>query len=391
MGRFFGPRQARALTLTDAGVPDRSFGAPGSPASAEDAMRHSGVWAAIRLRANLISTLPVDVFTKRADGSQVEATKPRLFSRPAAGMLWHEWMYATQADLDRYGNTFGLIVARENGWPAQIELWAAREVTVITDGPGGPILRYRYRGKEYPAVDVWHERQYVAAGMPLGLSPIAYAAYSIGSYLSAQDFALQWFAAGAHPSGTLRHTELANIPGEILSAAKARFKAAVASRDLFVTGKEWEYSPSAVDANTAQFLAQMTYGIADVARWLDVPVISIDGAPNGSASLSYSNVTQDTLSLLIRHLGPAIARRELTLSANAMPQPRFLKLNSDALLRLDPTARTDLMVKQIDAWLLAPDEGRLLLNRPPLTPEQIAQLEARKTKPDTTPTGGTAA
>jgi HK97 family phage portal protein len=397
MGALFGrsaPTQTRAANLSAllaaAEVDVRgAAGLTGVPATPSQSMRHSGVWAAIRLRANLISTLPVDGFTKTGTlGAQVQKPAPLtpLFTRPAAGMLWHEWVYATQADLDRYGNAFGRIVARQNGWPVQVELWSAADVTVR--GAGMLVTEVRHGGRAYDPVDVWHERQYLAAGVPLGLSPIAHAAWSTGTYLSAQQFALDWFSNGAHPSGTLRHTQAAELDPKLLDAVKARFKAAVAGRDLFATGSEWEYTPNAVDASTAQFLEQMTYGITDVARWFDVPATAIDGSPNGHASLSYANVTADNLQLLVRHLAPAITRRELTLSANALPQPRFAKFNTDALLRLDPMGRTDLMAKQADAGFLTIDEARELENRPPLTPEQWEQYLALKSARKGTPADG---
>lgn len=379
MGLLFGKR-ALDLSKVEQWAERVGYGNGASPAGSATALRHSGVWAALRLRANLISTLPVDVFTKTGPvGAEIQkpATKTRLFTRPADGMLWHEWLYATQMDLDRFGNCFGHIAAREGGWPAQVELWSAADVSVIVKG--GLITGYRHGGETFAPVDVWHERQYVAAGIPVGLSPVAYAAWSIGGYLSAQQFALDWFTNGAHPAGTLRHTEEANLDPKVLSTAKARFKVATQNGDIFATGKEWEYTPGAIDANTAQFIEQQRWGINDVARWFDVPSDSIDGSVSGQ-SVTYANVSQRQLNLLVNHLAPAITRRELSLSANALPAPRFVKLNSDALLRLDPTARTELLAKQIDAWMLTPDEGRALADRPPLTPEQIALLIARDRK-----------
>lgn len=41
----------------------------------ETALRHSAIWACLRLRANLVSTMPVDLF-RRVDGIQVEVPKP---------------------------------------------------------------------------------------------------------------------------------------------------------------------------------------------------------------------------------------------------------------------------------------------------------------------------
>lgn len=391
MGRLFGPRngggQRRGLSLDDMGIPSRTAsGVSGQPATPDRALRFSAVWAALRLRADLISTLPVDVFRRTADGGQVPAPDTPLFRRPADGLLWHEWLYSTQMDLDRYGNCFGQIVARQSGYPTQIELWPASEVQVLMDGR--LIRSYRYGRTEFDPADVWHERQYTVAGYPVGLSPLAYAAWAIGGGVAAQEFGLDFYATGAHPSGVLRNTEEAMLDPTLLAAVKERFKAAVANRDLFATGKEWEFSPIAVDANSAQFLSQQQHTAVDVARFIGVPATSIDAAVAGQ-SVTYANIAQNQLHLLVNYLGAPVVRRERALTANALPAPRFVKLNTDAMLRLDPMGRTELEAKQIDARILTPDEGRGLENRPPLTPEQVAQFAELFPKESTPTTGGT--
>lgn len=339
-------------------------------------MRFSAVWAALRLRADLISTLPVDVLRDApGGGGQVAAPKTRLFTRPADGILWPEWMYSTQMDLDRHGNCAGLIEARESGYPVQIEPWDSSAVTFRLKGRR--IVRIVYDRVEYDPFEVWHERQYTVGGFRVGLSPLAYAAWTVGAALSAQEFGLEWFANGAHPSGTLRHTEAANLDARVLDAAKARFREAVANRDIFATGKEWEYTPATVDASSAQFLEAMAQSAVDVARYIGVPAAAIDAAVSGQ-SITYANLSQQQLHLLVNYLTAPIVRREWALTMNALPAPRVVKFNTDALLRMDPTGRTELMAKQIDAWLTSPDEGRALNNLPPLTPEQVAQLQARK-------------
>lgn len=365
----------RALTLGDVGVPPRpGAGRLGRPATTSEALRFSAVWAALRLRCDLISTLPVDVFRK-VPGGQVEAPATRLFRRPADGILWPEWMYSTQMDLDRHGNCAGLIEARENGYPVQIEPWDTSQVTFRLKGRR--IVRIVYDRVEYDPSEVWHERQYTVAGFRVGLSPLAYAAWTIGAALSAQEFGLDWFANGAHPSGTLRHTEAANLDPIVLTAAKEQFRTAVANRDIFATGKEWEYSPATVDASSAQFLEAMAQSSVDVARYIGVPATAIDAAVQGQ-SLTYSNMTMDQMRLLVNYLNAPVVRREWKFTMDALPSPRFLKFNTDALLRLDPTARTELQIKQIGSWLSFPDEGRALNNLPPLTPEQVAQLQSMK-------------
>lgn len=375
---LFWRSQQRAVTLSGAGVESRSGRgrATGAPASVETALRFSAVWGALRLRSDLISTLPVDVFRK-VGKAQVAAPKSRLFTRPAEDMLWTEWFAATQMDLDRYGNALGHIEARENGYPVQIEPWAAGEVSVRMKGRR--IVGYRYDGRNYDKGEVWHERQYTPAGWRVGLSPLAYAAWAVGVSLSAQEFSLDWYANGAHPSGTLRHTEESELPPGVLDVAKERFREAVGNRDLFVTGKEWEYTPATVDASSAQFLEAMGAGAVDVARYIGVPATAIDAAVRGQ-SLTYANVSQNQLHLLVNFLTAPVVRREAALTANALPAPRFVKLNTDALLRMDPQTRTEMTAAQIDAWLTTPDEGRELNNLPPLTEEQVALLQAMKAR-----------
>ena len=220
---------------------------------------------------------------------------------------------------------------------------------------------------------VWHERQYTVPGLVVGLSPLAYAAWSIGGYLSAQQFALDFFASGASPTGHLRNTARTVDPDRA-DRYKSRFKAAVANRDVLVTGNDWEFTMAEVPASTTMFLDSMKYGISDVARFFGVPADLIDGE-SGSSSITYANVTQRNLQLLILNLGPAIIRRERALSA-ALPAPRFVKLNTDALLRMDPAAREQMLVAQVAGRTLAPSEARALDNRPPFTPEQLAEFDA---------------
>src|SRR5690348_10251994 len=82
-------------------IPRRSSGGKVTVTS-ETALRHSAVWAACRLRANVISTLPVDCY-RRVDGWQVEVPKPPVLVNPSGDRIdITEWLYSSQFDLDRY-------------------------------------------------------------------------------------------------------------------------------------------------------------------------------------------------------------------------------------------------------------------------------------------------
>jgi HK97 family phage portal protein len=335
----------------------------------EDALRHSAVWACLRLRADLVSTMPQDVY-RRIGGIQVGVTKPPVLISPGGEQVdMLEWMYSTQFDLDSCGNTFGLITALDAmGLPAQIELVPYTAVTVLVKNG---VVRYRIGSTEYEASKVWHEKQFTSSGLHVGLSPIAYAAMSINGYLSAQEFAAEWFGNSAIPAARLKNTQRV-VPQDVSQKIKERFKSSMANGDLFVHGNDWEYEMISAKASESQFLEERRFGLGDVCRFLGVPGDMID-AETSSGSITYANVTQRNLQLLIMNLNPAIIRRENALS-KLLPRPRFLKINRDAILQMDLKSRYDSYAVGIANRFIAPSETRELEDRPPFTPEQEAEF-----------------
>lgn len=348
------------------------------PVTNESAMRHSAVWACLRLRADLVSSFPVDVY-RRVNGIQVEVAKPPVLVTPGGAQVRiREWLYSTQVDLDRAGNAFGLITERSGvigpdgrGLPARIELVPLADVTVRVNG--STITKYLIGGQEYEPWEVWHEKQYTVAGVPLGLSPVAYAAWTLEESLTAQRFARDWFAGGAVPLATLKNTAKTINP-EQARVAKKLFNASVSNGDLFVHGMDWEYKPIQAVASQSAFLESREFGNIEIARFFGCPGDMIDAAVGGS-SITYASITQKNLQFLIMNLGPAVARREEAFTYGLVSGPRFVKLNSDAMLRMDPEARARTIRSEIDARTLTPDEARALQDRPPLTDADYAQFD----------------
>ncbi|MBK7823611.1 MAG: phage portal protein [Tessaracoccus sp.] len=335
-------------------------------------LRSSAVWAARRVRADLISSLPRDVYRKVA-GRSVEVPRGLFFDRPSSLFSWPEWVYASQMDLDAYGNAFGEVAARDGaGRPAQVELSSATEWTVRRDQTTG-VVTYRHRGQLVPTADVWHERQYVVPGFALGLSPIAYSALSLAHNLSAQEFAVQWFTSGASTAGVLRNKERTLDKGQA-AVMKDRFRVATQRREVFVTGSDWEFSPADGASSDAKYLDAISATAVDFARYYSVPADLIDAAVSGQ-SVTYANLTQRMLQLLVVNLGPAIDRREQSISERILPKPRFFRFNSGALLRMDEAAKTELLGTSVDKRILTPDEARGLLDREPLTEDDYAQFD----------------
>lgn len=364
-------------------IPARPL-ASGVQVTPESSLRSSAVWACLRLRADLISTLPLDAYRSvRSGGQQIQTEIPKppvLIDPDGTECGLPDWLWATQHDLDRYGNTFGLITQKTAlDLPARIELVSAAGVSYKKiDGKE----KIRIDGTDYDPSEVWHETQYRIPGMRLGLSPVGYAAWTLSAGLSAQEFAASWFASDAVPSGHLRNTAKTVSPKEA-SVVKDRFRAAVAGHDLFVTGNDWEYSMVGVPANATQFIEQQKWSISDIARYLGVPADMID-AESGSGNITYANVTQRNLQLLILNLNPPLVRRESAMS-RLLPGPnRSVRFNRSGILAMDPLGRSQHFKTLIDARVMTPDEARAKENLPPLTEadyQQFERLFAKKTEP----------
>ena len=352
-------------------IPPRPMGLKGKTVTAASAMRQSAVWAAIDLRAGLISSFPIDTYRKVA-GLQIEVPKPPVLVAPSGNsMTIEEWMYATQVDLDRAGNCYGIIRELDGAQrPRRIDLVSHEDVTVKVKDD---VVTYVIKGTTYQREEIWHERQYVIPGLVVGLSPIAHAAWSLGLWSSAAEFAAEWFTNhGMIPSGHLKN-EAATLTPEQADAVKARYKVAVEGGDMFVTGKDWTLTTAAAPAVDMRFLEQQEVSDREAARFFGVPGDMIDVSTKGS-SVTYANITKRNLQFLITKLGPAVARREKALSTLLSPS-RFVKLNTSAILRMDPETQSRILINEIQGFLTAPSEARALMNRAPFTPEQLREFE----------------
>jgi len=373
MGLLFGRRALAGLDelIEATGGRPRSSSGTVAPTSRKQTLGASVKWACLRLRADLVSTCPIDVFRK-VSNVQVEVSKPPIFSAPGGeGIEWEEWLYSSQFDLDDAGNSVGIITARNSlGLPAAIELVPIDTVVIrVRNG----VVTYRIDGVEYARDQVWHERQFTTSGSPVGLSPTAFAALSMSAHLGAMQFAADWFNGSGIPAAHFRNKEV-KVTADQSREIKRRFEDQISNGGTLVTGNDWEYSLLGAKASEAAFVEGLESTAPDLCRFYGVPGDMVDvQVPTGS--VTYANVTQRNLQLLVINLGPAFIRRERTFSSKMLPAPRYAKFNTDALLRMDPLSRSQKLIAEVAGRISAPSEARALNNLQPFTDEQYAEFE----------------
>jgi HK97 family phage portal protein len=371
---YFGFGQKRDLGDTKNNIiPQRSSSKNGSITVSNDtALKASAVWASIRLRADVVSTMPVNVKRSNPDGSVSLVTASQLQIETIGGQIgFEEFLYSTQSDLDMTGNAFGIIKSRDlYGRPTWIELVPATQAVVQKrDGK----ITYRFGGETHDPADVWHERQYTISGSPVGLSPLRYSSMSIGQNLSALQFGLDYFGSAGMPTVQVKNTKQVLTP-EQADIVKRRYQSTMEERGVFVTGSDWEIDIATIRADESQFLSTLDASAADICRYFGVPGDIIGVNPSGQA-ITYANITQRFLELLVLHMQPALVRRERKFSRELLPNKVFAKFDTDALLRLDPTSLAAMYGGLVASRVFTPDEVRGRYELPPLTPDQIAQIK----------------
>src|SRR5213595_3440466 len=125
-----------ALTLEQLLAQETTPTYAGVAVGTDQALRLSAVWACVRLLADSVSTLPLDVY-RRGERTPL-ATTPALLQQPSADFELADWLYAVMASLLLRGNAYGLITARSGAGmlPAQCDLVHPDRMGVTVNGDG---------------------------------------------------------------------------------------------------------------------------------------------------------------------------------------------------------------------------------------------------------------
>ena len=260
------------------------------------------------------------------------------------------------------GNAYGLITARSGPrlTPAQVELVNPDQLTVNVEGNGS--VTYRYKGRPIDPGDLWHVRAFVYPGSPVGLSPISYAAETVGLGLATQRYGREFFKSGATPSGMI--TVEAPVSQEMMQMAKHKIEAAThGKRDpIFVSGgAKWQ--SLSVNPEESQFIESRKLGVAEIARTFGLPPEMIGGEAGNS--LTYATVEGRALDFVKFSLTPWIVRLERAIG-DLLPRGQTVKFNVNGLLRGTTKERYDAHAVALQAGFLTVDEVRALEDRPPL-------------------------
>jgi HK97 family phage portal protein len=337
----------------------------GQRVDTESARRLTAVWRCQHMLADIVAGLPVDQYRERRDGTREEMTKSEFVARPSAYVDSHEWRYQMMLSaLDR-GNAYAYATDFDDAfrYVRKAEVLDPLDVTVERSGAIAPPRYYVGRDEVDPR-RILHLKAYgPAPGSVLGLSPIDYAAETIGLGLASRKYGADWYEGGGHPTTALVSDQ--DITQGDAETAKQRFKDATANDHVVALGKAWKVQPLQVDPEKAVFLDAINATAVDICGFYGIPPEMLGYAAGSGGSVTYANREQRAIDLLVFTVQWWVGRMERLIGTQT-PAPQFVKINVDALLRSDLMTRYQSYEIGIRSGFLVPNEPRKLEDLAPL-------------------------
>ena len=348
-------------------IPERVvMSAAGVPVTEETALRYTTVFRCVSLIADTVSQLPRGVFLGEG-GARRPVPDPAWLTRPSGEDLWLPWMGSLTVSLLLRGNAYALAVERDAaGHATQLETLHPDEVRVHRVG-GKVIYDVVGEGKlsRYPLGDVLHVKGMTLPGRRslTGLSPISYAAQTIGTAIAAQDYGARTYVESAVPPGAL--VTASDMDDAEVKRLKREWQKAHAnrSREIAVLAGGVDFKQLGLSPEDAQFLEAIRAHDRQIAGFFGVPLHMVglgDMQSNWGTGLEENNLQFITYSL-----GIHMSRFE-EVFATMLASPRYFRFNVAGLLRGRLKDRYAAYITGRQGGWLSIDDIRALEDQPPL-------------------------
>lgn len=361
-------RTASLQTLTQVleanGRPSRTSSTP--PVTDDRALRVAAFWGCVQLLTRNVSTLPVDAYRRTPKARVAIDPQPPLVASPSAIVSRSTWVGQFMMSMLLRGNTFLLVTQTgKDGWPLKAEIVHPDDVRIFQDSPLTP-PSYTYRGAPVPNGLMKHVSSGNGPGSVVGMSPVTYAAWTLGLAIGSIQYGSELMNGGGHPTAVLTTDQV--IDKDQAERTKTRFKAATDGDHLAVLGGGWKYDTVQISPVEAQLLETRQFSAVEICQFMGVPPTKIGAAMSGT-SVTYANREQNQQEYLSDALMWWITRIEEAWSS-WLPRQQIVKFNVGALMRPDADTSSRIIDRKLRNGTLNADEARALDDRAPLPDRQ---------------------
>ena len=310
----------------------------------DKALTLTAVWCAIRLLAESVSSLPISVYTKQANGDKLEDTKSPIYKLVKFKPNYYQnkitFFEFIMLSICTEGNSYVQIVRNNSGTPVQLICLDPSNVTVVVNNnelfyqiDGGAVL---------DSSDVLHFKTITDDGVT-GLSPIDQCAKALNWGVSLEEFGSTFFSNGAKPSSILQ-TDRA-LSDTALQRLKSSFNNNYAklknSNSTIVLEEGLTFKPISISPEQAQFLSSRQFSIEEVARIFNVPPHMLKDLSKSS----FNNIEMQSQEFVTYTLMPYLTRIEQEMNLKLFRTNElgktFVEFNVNGLLRGDVKSRTE--------------------------------------------------
>ena len=198
-----------------------------------------------------------------------------------------------------------------------------------------------------------------------GLSVISVARNSLGTTIAGDRAAARMFGNGAMISGLVTPEE--DVDEDEAKKIKAGLDRKMTgwenAGDLAFVNRKLKFTPWTMTADDAQFLESRQFQIEEIARWTGVPphlLMQTEKQTSWGTGVAEQNrgLARFTLATWTGRIEQRLTRM--------LAGPRFSEFDFAGLERPTPEQEIDLLIKQVQAGLMTPNEARKIRNMPPI-------------------------
>ena len=318
----------------------------------ENALAVATAWSCVKLLADSISTLPLRVYRRQADGTRIPAGPDQrlaqLLARPWPGATSIDLISMIVMHLSLYGEAWvakytseGSIIGLGLIHPSRMQIYmVGNTVTYALDGDNS-----------YGPNDIILIRGLCMNGLR-GISPVQSVSNAFELNEDLRESSRQFFREGSRPSGILKAPEGASL--QAIDALKEDWRNKYSGaggienmHKVAVIRGDMDFQPISFSLSDQEFLASREFSTREIAAIFSLPAWAING--DSGSSLTYANTTQQAQFLVQHSFRPLTARIETALSSDPSlcPGGVYCSFDFSELLRGSPNERADFYTKAL--------------------------------------------
>lgn len=340
----------------------------GRNVTVDTALQNDVVWACVKLISETVSTLPLALYKRQANGGREVASAHPLYevihTSPSARMSAVNYWQAISASLLLWGNAYTEVI-RSGSRVVALEFLKPHQIRLAWDGFGQ--MEYYYikdsKPRQIPAADMFHIKSFSMDG-EIGMSAIQYGSNSIGRAQGVNQASDETFRDATRANGIVTVDQL--LKKEQRDQIREHVARVSKEGGVYVLEKGSSFSSLQFNPVDADLIASQNMSVETICRLFRVPPVMIG---HGDKASSWPTSTEAQGALFVRYVLRAILtgiEQEITRSL-LTPGERstyFAKYAIEGLLRGSSAERSAFYVSMANAGIMTRNEIRALEDLP---------------------------